>query len=97
MEPHLTEGLDAFLLSVCSSCGHCGSVPQLCRTLSSSEGCAGASSYYWAGSSGGGLDGRAWNEIKDLPLPWFSGLAILLDMVEATGNWPHGLLDAFLP
>ena len=25
----------------------------------------------------GGLDGWAWNEIKALPLPWFSGLAVL--------------------
>ena len=27
-------------------------------------------------STAGGLDGRAWNEVKALPLPWFSGLAI---------------------
>ena len=26
-------------------------------------------------STAGGLDGWAWNEIKALPLPWFSGLA----------------------
>ena len=45
-------------------------------------------------SSAGGFDGWAWNEIKALPLAWFSGLAVLLNMVEATGNWPHGLLDA---
>ena len=32
-------------------------------------------------STAGGLDGWAWNEIKALPLPWFSGLAILLNMV----------------
>ena len=36
----------------------------------------------------------AWNEIKALPLPWFSGLAILLELVESTGTWPQGLLDA---
>ena len=29
-------------------------------------------------STAGGLDGWAWNEIKALPLPWFSGLAILV-------------------
>ena len=29
-------------------------------------------------STAGWLDGWAWNEIKALPLPWFSGLAILL-------------------
>ena len=44
----------------------------------------------------GGLDGWAWNEVEALPLPWFSGLAILLEMVEATGVWPQWLLDAFL-
>ena len=38
----------------------------------------------------------AWNEIKALPLPWFSGLAILLDLVEDTGSWPQGLLDAYI-
>ena len=46
-------------------------------------------------STDGGLAGWAWNEIKALPLPWFSGLAILLDLVETTGVWPQGLLDAF--
>ena len=46
-------------------------------------------------STAGGLDGWAWNEIKALPLPWFSGLAILLDLVETSGTWPQGLRDAF--
>ena len=32
--------------------------------------------------------------VKSLPLAWFSGLAILLNMVEATAVWPQGLLDA---
>ena len=45
----------------------------------------------------GGLDGWAWNEVKALPLLWFSGLAIILKMVDHTGVWPQGLLDAFLP
>ena len=45
-------------------------------------------------STAGGLDGWAWNEIKALPLPWFSGLAILL--VETSGVWPQGLLDALI-
>ena len=45
-------------------------------------------------STAGGLDGWAWNEIKALPLPWFSGLAILLELVDSTGVWPQGLLDA---
>ena len=46
-------------------------------------------------TAGGGLDGWARNEIKALPLPWFSGLAILLELVEASGVWPQRLLDAF--
>ena len=47
-------------------------------------------------STAGDLDGWAWNEIKALPLPWFSGLAILLELVETTGVWPQGLLDAYI-
>ena len=47
-------------------------------------------------STAGGLDGWAWNEIKALPLPWFSGLALLLALVESTGTWPQGLLDAYI-
>ena len=45
-------------------------------------------------STAGGLDGWAWNEIKAPPLPWFSGLAILLELVETSGVWPQDLLDA---
>ena len=44
----------------------------------------------------GGLDGWAWNEIKALPLPWFSGLAVLLELVQTSGGWPQGLLDAYI-
>ena len=47
-------------------------------------------------STAGCLDVWAWNEIKALPLPWFSGLAILLELVESTGSWPQGLLDAYI-
>ena len=47
-------------------------------------------------STAGGLDGWAWNEVKALPLPWFSGLAILLELVASTGSWPQGLLDAYI-
>ena len=43
-----------------------------------------------------GLDGWARNEIKALLLPWFSGLAVLLELVESTGTWPQGLLDAYI-
>ena len=47
-------------------------------------------------ATAGGLDGWVWNEIKALPLPWFSGLAILLELVKSTGTWPQGLLDAYI-
>ena len=46
-------------------------------------------------STASGLDGWAWHEIKALSLTWFSGLAILLGLVESSGVWPQGLLDAF--
>ena len=36
------------------------------------------------------------SEIKALPLPWFSGLAILLELVETAGIWPQALLDAYI-
>ena len=47
-------------------------------------------------STAGGLDVWAWNEIKALALNWFSGLAILLELVESTGVRPQGLLDAYI-
>ena len=47
-------------------------------------------------ATAGGLDGWAWNEIKALSFPWFSGLAILLELVETAGVWPQGLLDAYI-
>ena len=47
-------------------------------------------------ATAGCLDGWAWNEVKALPLPCFSGLAILLELVESTGTWPQGLLDAYI-
>ena len=31
-----------------------------------------------------------WNETKALPLAWFSGLAILLNLLETTAVWPQG-------
>ena len=40
-------------------------------------------------STAGGLD-------KALPLPWFDGLACILRLVEETGVWPDGLLDAYV-
>ena len=47
-------------------------------------------------ATAGCLDGWAWNEVKALHLPWFSGLAILLELVESNGTWPQGLLDAYI-
>ena len=47
-------------------------------------------------STAGGLDGWAWNEVKALPLPWFSGMAILLELVETPGVQPQGVLDAYI-
>ena len=46
-------------------------------------------------STADGLDGWAWNDVKALSLPWFSGLAILLELVESTWFWTQGFLDAF--
>ena len=45
-------------------------------------------------STAGGLGEWAWNELEALPLPWLSGLAVLLDLVEITGIWPQVHLDA---
>ena len=47
-------------------------------------------------STAAGLDGWAWNEIKALSLSWFVGLALVLRQVEAVGQWPQGLLDAYI-
>ena len=47
-------------------------------------------------STAAGLDGWAWNEIKALSLSWFVGLAFVLRQVEAAGQWPQGLLDAYI-
>ena len=47
-------------------------------------------------STAGGLDGWGWKEFKTLPPPWFDGLARILRLVEETGVWPDGLLDAYV-
>ena len=47
-------------------------------------------------STSGGLDGWGWNELKALPLSWYVGLAWILRLVEDTGVWPDGLLDAYI-
>ena len=48
-------------------------------------------------STAGGLDGWAWNEIKALPLPWLSGLAFFLELVETIGVWSFGCLYCYDP
>ena len=48
-------------------------------------------------SAAGGLDGWAWNEFKALPFTWFSGLAILLELVETSGIWPQVFWMHVLP
>ena len=47
-------------------------------------------------STSGGLDGWSGNELKALPLSWYVGLAWVLRLVEDTGVWPEGLLDAYI-
>ena len=46
--------------------------------------------------SAGGLDGWGWRELKVLPVSWFDELARILTLVEDTGVWPDGLLDAYI-
>ncbi len=47
-------------------------------------------------STAAGLDGKAWNAINALSLSWFVGLALVLRQVETVGQWPQGLLDAYI-
>ena len=42
------------------------------------------------------MDGWAWNEIKALSLSWFVGLSLVLRQIETLGQWPQGLLDAYI-
>ena len=42
------------------------------------------------------LDGWTWNEIKALSPSWFVGLALVLRQIETVGQWPQGLLDAYI-
>ena len=42
---------------------------------------------FWKGGHG--------TRLRRCRYPWFSGLAILLELVEDTGTWLQGLLDAF--
>ena len=42
------------------------------------------------------LDGWGWRELKVLPVSWFDEVARILTLVEDTGVWPDGLLDAYI-
>ena len=48
------------------------------------------------GATAGSLDGWGWRELKVLPVSWFDELARFLTLVEDTGVWPDGLLDAYI-
>ena len=47
-------------------------------------------------ASTGSLDGWHWRESKTLPVTGFDGLAGILRLVEESGVWPDGLLDAYM-
>ena len=47
-------------------------------------------------ATAGSLDGWGWRELKVLPVSWFDELARILTLVEDTGVWPDGLLDAYI-
>ena len=48
------------------------------------------------GVSAGGLDDWGWRELKVLPVAWYDELARVRTIVEDTGVWPDGLLDAYI-
>ena len=48
------------------------------------------------GATAGSLDGWGWRELKVLLVSWYDGLARILSLVEDTGIWPDGLLDAYI-
>ena len=47
-------------------------------------------------ATAGSLDGWGWRELKVLPVSWYDGLARILTKVEDIGDWPDGLLDAYI-
>ena len=47
-------------------------------------------------ATAGSLDGWGWRELKVLPVAWYDELARILTLVEDTGVWPEGLLDAYI-
>ena len=48
------------------------------------------------GATVGSLDGWGWRELKVLPVAWYDELARILTVVEDTGVWSDGLLDAYI-
>ena len=47
-------------------------------------------------ATAGSLNGWGWRELKVLLVSWFDELARILTLVEDTGVWPDGLLDAYI-
>ena len=48
------------------------------------------------GAAAGSLYGWGLRELKVLPVSWYDELARILTKVEDFGNWPDGLLDAYI-
>ena len=48
------------------------------------------------GATAGSLHGWGWRELKVLPVPWYDGFVCILSLMEDTGIWPDGLLDAYI-
>ena len=48
------------------------------------------------GATASRLDGWGWREFKVSPVSWYDQLARILTVVEDTGVWPDGLLDAYI-
>ena len=48
------------------------------------------------GATAGGFDGWGWRELNVLPVSWYDEVARILTKVEDFGNWPDGLLDAYI-
>ena len=48
------------------------------------------------GATASRLHGRRWRELKVVPVAWSDELARILTVVEDTGVWPVGFLDAYI-
>ena len=47
-------------------------------------------------ATAGSLDGWGWREFQILPVSWYDELARVLTLVEDSGVWPDGSLDAYI-